>query len=139
MSESESAPVNITGGPLQYTYRSVSPVKFFKQQFTNRFTEIILHWGKDGQPGSEHSINHHSFPAEIQVFGYNSDLYPDIEAARKGVRGLVAISLMVQVKDLLSNHLMTPPIHLYFRLKMMLTGGRLVTTTTWAWGLSSLS
>ena len=88
MSESESAPVNITGGPLQYTYR---------------FTEIILHWGKDGQPGSEHSINHHSFPAEVQVFGYNSDLYPDMEAARKGVRGLVAISLMVQVK--LSNNL----------------------------------
>jgi len=84
VSESESAPVNITGGPLQYTYR---------------FTEIILHWGKDGQPGSEHSINHHSFPAEVQVFGYNSDLYPDMEAARKGVRGLVAISLMVQVAD----------------------------------------
>lgn len=104
MSESESAPVNITGGPLQYTYRFVFKIKAnnllnnqHHQQSAPRFTEIILHWGKDGQPGSEHSINHHSFPAEVQVFGYNSDLYPDMEAARKGVRGLVAISLMVQV------------------------------------------
>ena len=99
MSESESAPVNITGGPLQYTYRFVSTIKAnnLLNNPSTRFTEIILHWGKDGQPGSEHSINHHSFPAEVQVFGYNSNLYPDMEAARKGVRGLVAISLMVQV------------------------------------------
>ena len=48
-------------------------------------------------PGSEHSINHHSFPAEVQIYGYNSDLYPNMSVARQSVRGVVAISLMVQV------------------------------------------
>ena len=82
--ENDHPPINITGGPLQYTYR---------------FAEIILHWGSKDKSGSEHSINHHSFPAEVQIFGYNSDLYPNISMARRGVRGLVAISLMVQVQD----------------------------------------
>ena len=100
VSDSDTAPVNITGGPLQYTYRFIAELYSQKERsnsFPLRFTEIIIHWGKEGQPGSEHSINHHSFPAEVQVFGYNSDLYPDMETARKGIRGLVALSLMVQV------------------------------------------
>ena len=100
VSDSDTAPVNITGGPLQYTYRFIAELHSQKERsnkFPLRFTEIIIHWGKEGQPGSEHSINHHSFPAEVQVFGYNSDLYPDMETARKGIRGLVALSLMVQV------------------------------------------
>ena len=48
--------------------------------------------------GSEHSINHHSFPAEVQIYGYNSDLYPNMSMARQSVRGVVAVSLMVQIK-----------------------------------------
>jgi len=84
VSNTDHPPINITGGPLQYTYR---------------FTEIFLHWGSRDKAGSEHSINHHSFPAELQIFGYNSDLYPNISVARKSVRGLVAISLMIQVQD----------------------------------------
>ena len=63
VSNTDHPTINITGGPLQYTYR---------------FTEIFLHWGSRDKAGSEHSINHHSFPAELQIFGYNSDLYPNI-------------------------------------------------------------
>ena len=84
VSDVDDPPVNITNGPLQYSYR---------------FSEIILHWGKEkDRPGSEHSINHHSFPAEVQIYGYNSDLYSNMSVARQNVRGVVAISLMVQVK-----------------------------------------
>jgi len=84
VSDVDDPPVNITNGPLQYTYR---------------FSEIILHWGKErNRPGSEHSINHHSFPAELQIYGFNSDLYSNMSVARQNVRGVVAISLMVQVK-----------------------------------------
>ena len=87
MSDVDDPPVNITNGPLQYTYR---------------FSEIILHWGKErNRPGSEHSINHHSFPAELQIYGFNSDLYSNMSVARQNVRGVVAISLMVQARTIL--------------------------------------
>ena len=73
VSESEP-PVQLTGGPLLYTYT---------------FSQIILHWASRGtQDGSEHSVNHHSFPAELQIYGYNSDLYPNMTVAREEVRGL---------------------------------------------------
>merc|ERR1719225_2289661 len=84
VSDSE-VPVYLRGGPLVYSYT---------------FSEIIFHWaGPDNLDGSEHSINHHSFPAEIQIFGYNSDLYDSMSVARQKVRGLVAVSLMVQLED----------------------------------------
>jgi len=35
--------------------------------FRYQFEEMILHWGNEGEGGSEHSINGHFFPAEIQV------------------------------------------------------------------------
>ena len=44
--------VNITGGPLAYKYQ---------------FQQMFFHWGVTGGPGSEHTVNHHSFPSEIQL------------------------------------------------------------------------
>ena len=35
--------------------------------FRYQFEEMILHWGNEGEGGSEHSINGNFFPAEIQV------------------------------------------------------------------------
>jgi hypothetical protein len=32
-----------------------------------QFEELILHWGNEGEGGSEHSVNGHFYPAEIQV------------------------------------------------------------------------
>ena len=37
-SDSDYPPVNITGGPLLYTYR---------------FTEVIIHWGSKDKPGDK--------------------------------------------------------------------------------------
>jgi hypothetical protein len=43
-------PVNITGGPLTYSYQ---------------VEEIHLHYGTREGVGSEHTINGHAFPAEV--------------------------------------------------------------------------
>ena len=78
-------PVELSGGPLLYTYT---------------LDQIIFHWASRGrQEGSEHSVNHHSFPAELQIYGYNSELYANMTEAREKVRGVVAVSLMVQIKE----------------------------------------
>jgi len=76
-------PVNITGGPLAYMYQ---------------FQEIIFHWGEKGFPGSEHTVNEYSFPAEIQLYGFNSDLYQNLSMAREQPGGVVGVSIMVQVR-----------------------------------------
>jgi len=76
-------PVNITGGPLLYKYQ---------------VQEVFFHWGEKGFPGSEHTVNHHSFPAEIQIYGFNSDLYQNLSMARENPGGVVGVAIMVQVK-----------------------------------------
>ncbi|XP_076292035.1 carbonic anhydrase-related protein A isoform X3 [Lasioglossum baleicum] len=79
--------VNITGGPLAYNYQ---------------FEEIYIHYGLDNDHGSEHRINNYAFPAEIQVFGFNAELYHNMSEARHKSQGLVAISLMVQLGETLN-------------------------------------
>ncbi|KAG8035674.1 hypothetical protein G9C98_001102 [Cotesia typhae] len=73
--------VNITGGPLAYHYQ---------------FEEIYIHYGMTNDQGSEHQVNNYAFPAEIQVFGFNAELYHNMSEAQHKSQGLVAISLMVQ-------------------------------------------
>ncbi|CAG5092081.1 Similar to CA10: Carbonic anhydrase-related protein 10 (Bos taurus) [Cotesia congregata] len=77
--------VNITGGPLAYHYQ---------------FEEIYIHYGMSNDQGSEHQVNNYAFPAEIQVFGFNAELYHNMSEAQHKSQGLVAISLMVQPKKL---------------------------------------
>ncbi|XP_014475522.1 PREDICTED: carbonic anhydrase-related protein 10 isoform X2 [Dinoponera quadriceps] len=76
--------VNITGGPLAYHYQ---------------FEEIYIHYGMDDSHGSEHRINNYAFPAEIQVYGFNAELYHNMSEAQHKSQGLVAISLMVQLGE----------------------------------------
>ena len=45
-------PVNISGGPLSYRYQ---------------FHEIHLHYGLIDNTGSEHTVDGHSFPAEVSA------------------------------------------------------------------------
>ncbi|XP_012169084.1 carbonic anhydrase-related protein 10 isoform X2 [Bombus affinis] len=78
--------VNITGGPLAYHYQ---------------FEEIYIHYGMDNDYGSEHRINNYAFPAEIQVYGFNAELYHNMSEAQHKSQGLVAISLMVQIGETL--------------------------------------
>ncbi|XP_063228245.1 carbonic anhydrase-related protein 10 isoform X2 [Bacillus rossius redtenbacheri] len=74
--------VNITGGPLAYRYQ---------------FEEIYIHYGTENLQGSEHRIQGYSFPAEIQLYGFNAELYHNMSEAQHKSQGIVGISLMVQI------------------------------------------
>ncbi|XP_066155746.1 carbonic anhydrase-related protein 10-like [Euwallacea fornicatus] len=77
--------INITGGPLSYRYQ---------------FHEIHIHYGLHDQFGSEHNIDGHAFPAEIQIFGFNSQLYANFSEAQRKAQGIVVVSLLLQLGDL---------------------------------------
>lgn len=77
-------PVNISGGPLAYRYQ---------------FEEIYIHYGIENRLGSEHQIYGYTFPAEIQLYGFNKELYHNMTEAQHKPQGIVAISLMVQLGD----------------------------------------
>lgn len=77
--------VNISGGPLAYRYQ---------------FEEIYIHYGIENQQGSEHHIQGYSFPAEIQLYGFNKELYHNMSEAQHKSQGIVALSLMVQIGDM---------------------------------------
>ncbi|XP_052873571.1 carbonic anhydrase-related protein 10 [Anopheles cruzii] len=78
-------PVNLTGGPLSYRYR---------------FHEIHVHYGLHDQFGSEHSVESYTFPAEIQIFGYNSQLYANFSDALYRAQGIVGVAILLQLGDL---------------------------------------
>ncbi|XP_018326925.1 carbonic anhydrase-related protein 10-like isoform X2 [Agrilus planipennis] len=82
--------VNISGGPLAYRYQ---------------FDEIYVHYGTENRHGSEHHIHGYSFPGEIQMYGFNRDLYHNMSEAQHKTQGIVAISLMVQVGDISSDEI----------------------------------
>ncbi|XP_063912662.1 carbonic anhydrase-related protein 10 isoform X2 [Zophobas morio] len=78
--------VNISGGPLAYRYQ---------------FEEIYIHYGVENQQGgSEHHIHGYSFPAEIQFYGFNKQLYHNMSEAQHKSQGIVGISIMVQIGDI---------------------------------------
>ncbi|XP_014667539.1 PREDICTED: putative carbonic anhydrase-like protein 1 [Priapulus caudatus] len=74
--------INISGGPLSYKYR---------------VQELRVHFGMKDTHGSEHTVNGKAFPLEVQIVGYNSDLYANMSQATHLPQGLVAISLLAQV------------------------------------------
>ncbi|KAK9875578.1 hypothetical protein WA026_009381 [Henosepilachna vigintioctopunctata] len=76
--------VNISGGPLAYRYQ---------------FEEIYIHYGIENRLGSEHQIYGYTFPAEIQLYGFNKELYHNMSEAQHKPQGIVGISLMVQIGD----------------------------------------
>uniref|UniRef100_A0A182QJE7 Alpha-carbonic anhydrase domain-containing protein n=1 Tax=Anopheles farauti TaxID=69004 RepID=A0A182QJE7_9DIPT len=76
--------VNISSGPLAYRYQ---------------FEEIYFHYGTDNNQGSEHHIHGYSFPGEIQLYGFNKELYHNMSEAQHKAQGIVGISLMLQIGD----------------------------------------
>jgi carbonic anhydrase len=74
--------INISGGPLTYQFR---------------VCEIVFHFGSIDSLGSEHTIDGQSFPAEIQIMGYNIDLYGNLTQAAYSPSGLIVVGLLVQV------------------------------------------
>ncbi|XP_022660770.1 carbonic anhydrase-related protein 10-like isoform X2 [Varroa destructor] len=74
--------VNISGGPLSYSYRVY---------------EIQLHFGRTDHQGSEHLLAGFAFPAEVQIYAYNSVLYANSSEARNRAYGIAAVSIFVKV------------------------------------------
>lgn len=70
----------LSGGPLSYQYT---------------LKEIVLHYGREEDRGSEHTISGHQFPAEIQLYAFNSQLYANWSAAQTEANGLLAIAILI--------------------------------------------
>ncbi|KAA0186634.1 carbonic anhydrase alpha, 3-like [Hyalella azteca] len=82
--DSSKPPLNVTGGPLSYRYQ---------------LTEIHLHYGASDQLGSEHTVSGRAFPAELQLLGFNSQLYSNFSQALDKAYGIVGISVLVQLGE----------------------------------------
>ncbi|XP_050039967.1 carbonic anhydrase-related protein 10-like isoform X2 [Dermacentor andersoni] len=82
--DDELGGVNISLGPLSYRYRVY---------------ELRLHFGRTEDRGSEHSVSGFVFPAELQILGYNCDLYANVSEARQRAQGLVALAVIIKLRD----------------------------------------
>ena len=74
--------VNISGGPLSYNY----PIY-----------DVSLHFGLRDDQGSEHTIDGEHFAGELQLLGYNADLYDNYTTASRHPNGLVGVAVLIQV------------------------------------------
>ncbi|XP_034251201.1 carbonic anhydrase-related protein 10-like [Thrips palmi] len=76
--------VNISGGPLAYRYQ---------------LQEGYIHYGTHDGQGSEHRVGGQAFPGELQLYGFNAELYHNMSEAQHKSQGIVAISLMLQIGE----------------------------------------
>ncbi|XP_076059660.1 carbonic anhydrase-related protein 10-like [Oratosquilla oratoria] len=76
--------INVTGGPLSYVY-TVSHAR--------------LHFGESNQQGSEHLLDNRAFPAELQIYAFNSQLYKNFSQAVGSVYGVVAIAVLIKIDE----------------------------------------
>ncbi|KAM7372611.1 hypothetical protein PAMP_009767 [Pampus punctatissimus] len=74
--------VNISGGPLGYSYR---------------LEEVRLHFGSEDSQGSEHLLNGQGFPGEVQLIHYNQDLYANYTEAAKSPHGIAVVSIFIKM------------------------------------------
>ena len=71
--------VNVTGGSLSYSYQ---------------LTSLVLHWGEGHAGGSEHSVDGQHAALEVQLLGYNGQLYSHHSLATRS-EGLLAVFIML--------------------------------------------
>uniref|UniRef100_A0A8C6URA5 protein-tyrosine-phosphatase n=1 Tax=Neogobius melanostomus TaxID=47308 RepID=A0A8C6URA5_9GOBI len=70
--------------------------------------KVEFHWGpSNGSEGSEHSINGHRFPVEMQIYMYNSDDFDSLSAALREKRNIAAMAVFFR----LDNPAVEPIIH----------------------------
>ncbi|KFD65885.1 hypothetical protein M514_07031 [Trichuris suis] len=75
--------VTISGGPFT-TYRY-------------RLSKVIVRVGLKDQTGSEHAIDEEKFSGEVQIYGYNIDLYRNFSDAMKMPNGLAGLSAVIEI------------------------------------------
>lgn len=56
----------------------------------------MIHYGHDNEAGSEHTIDNTRFPAEVQLYHFNSQLYSNWSEAARSPNGVAALSILVQ-------------------------------------------
>ena len=72
----------MSGGSLSYNYQ---------------VTQAVLHWGEGEEGGSEHSVGGHAAALELQLLGYNGQLYSHHSLAAKSPNGVVGIAILAKV------------------------------------------
>ncbi|ASK51291.1 Carbonic anhydrase, GAG-binding MV membrane protein [Eptesipox virus] len=75
-------PMIISSGPLKYNYT---------------VEEIHLHWGKDNNIGSEHTVNGKHFSGEIHIVHWNSSKYKNFNEAYNSPDGIAIIAIFLQI------------------------------------------
>ncbi|XP_041946149.1 receptor-type tyrosine-protein phosphatase gamma [Alosa sapidissima] len=73
--------------------------------------KVEFHWGQsNASEGSEHSINGHRFPVEMQIYMYNSDDFDSLNTAIREKRVIAAMAVFFQV-GMKDNPAVDPIIH----------------------------
>ncbi|XP_052792118.1 putative carbonic anhydrase-like protein 1 [Mya arenaria] len=83
--DTTSGQFNFSSGPFSYTYRLFN---------------VKLHLGIFNDVGSEHTIAGKQFPIEIQLMGFNSDLYRNHSEATMSTHGLAIISVLGSIDEM---------------------------------------
>lgn len=64
-----------------------------------RLSHLILHFGRENDRGSEHTLNGIKFPGELQLYFFNHILYENYTDAESQPNGLAVISVLIQLID----------------------------------------
>uniref|UniRef100_A0A2R9AD52 Carbonic anhydrase n=1 Tax=Pan paniscus TaxID=9597 RepID=A0A2R9AD52_PANPA len=72
----------ISGGPLENHYR---------------LKQFHFHWGAVNEGGSEHTVDGHTYPAELHLVHWNSVKYQNYKEAVVGENGLAVIGVFLKL------------------------------------------
>ncbi|XP_063469116.1 carbonic anhydrase 5A, mitochondrial isoform X11 [Symphalangus syndactylus] len=72
----------ISGGPLENHYR---------------LKQFHFHWGAVNEEGSEHTVDGHTYPAELHLVHWNSVKYQNYKEAVLGENGLAVIGVFLKL------------------------------------------
>lgn len=80
--DEKAKPVQLSGGPFSYQYT---------------VSNVTLHFGRENNRGSEHTLDGVQFAGELQVYAFNAELYSNWSEAKRSPNGLVAIAALIKL------------------------------------------